>query len=76
MILDAGDQPAIGIVGEGRQVRAAMGFAVLAGLRVGRERYDGVVDRTEATEEPAIGDAQANLGCLPGLTGGLGARCV
>ena len=76
MILDAGDQPAIGIVGEGREVRAAMGFAVLAGLRVGRDRDDGVVDRTEATEEPAVGDAQPDLGRLPGLTGGLGAQHI
>ncbi len=76
MVLDAGDQPAIGIVGEGREVRAPMGFAVLAGLRVGRDRDDGVVDRTEAPQEPAIGDAQPDLGRLPGLTGGLGAQHI
>ena len=36
VILDAGDQPAIGIVGEGGEIRPAMGFAVFGGLRIGR----------------------------------------
>ena len=61
IILDAGDQPAIGIVGEGREVRPAMGFPLLAGLRVGRDRDDGVVDRPEAADEIAVGDAQPDL---------------
>ena len=65
VILDAGDQPAIGIVGEWREVRPAMGFPLLAGLRVGRDRDDGVVDRSEAADEAAVGDAQPDLRLAP-----------
>ena len=61
VVLDAGDQPAIGIVGERREVRPAMGLALLAGLRIGRDRDDGVVDRSEAADEAAVGDAQPDL---------------
>ena len=76
VILDAGDQPAIGIVGEGREVRPAMGLPLLAGLRIGRDRDDGVVDRPEAADEAAVGDAQPDLRLCPWLIGGLGAQHV
>ena len=76
VILDAGDQPAIGIVGEWREVRPAMGLPLLAGLRIGRDRDDGVVDRAEAADEAAVGDAQPDLRLGPGLIGGLGAQHI
>ena len=37
VVLDRGDQPAVGVVGERRQVGPAVGLALLAGLRVGAD---------------------------------------
>ena len=76
VVLDAGDQPAIRIVGEGCEVRPAMGLPLLAGVRVGGHRDDGVVDRPEAADEAAVGDAQPDLRRGPRLIGGLGAQHV
>ena len=75
-ILDAGDQPAIGVVGERGEVRAAVRLPLLAGLRVGRGGDDGVVDRPEITDERRIGDAQLDLVRRPGGVGGLRAQHV
>ena len=76
VVLDAGDQPAIGVVGERRQVRAAVRLPLLAGLGVGGDRDDRVVDRAEAADEAAVGDAQPDLRRRPGLVGGLGAQHI
>jgi hypothetical protein len=53
-----------------------MGLPLLAGLRVGRDRDDGVVDRPEAADEVAVGDAQPDLRLRPGLVGGLRAQHI
>ena len=76
VILNAGDQPAIGIVGERREVRPAMGFPVLAGLRVDHDRDDGVIDRPEAAHEVAVGDAQPELSLCPRLISRLRAQHI
>ena len=41
---------------------------------VGRDRDDRVVDRAEAADEAAVGDAQPDLRRRPGLVGGLRAQ--
>jgi len=65
VVLDAGHQPAIGVVGEGCQVRAPMDLAFFAGLRIERDGDDSVVDRSEVAEERGVGDAQPHLGLRP-----------
>ncbi len=76
VIFDGGDQPAIRIVGEVRQVGAAMLFPLLAGLVVGQRRDDGVVDRPVIADESRVAGAQADLQLLPRLAGGLGSQHV
>ena len=51
-----------------------MGLPFLTRLRVGRDRDDGVVDRSEAADEAAVGDAQPDLRLGPWLVGGLSAQ--
>jgi hypothetical protein len=65
VVLNAGHQPAIRVVGERSQVGAAVSFAFLAGFRVGRDGDDGMVDRPEVADEGRVGDAQPHLGLRP-----------
>ena len=74
VILDAGDQPAIRVVGEVREVRAAVDLPLLAGLRVLEGGDDGVVDRAVVADEARIGRSQLDLGLRPGPAAGLGAE--
>jgi hypothetical protein len=67
VILDRGDEPAIGIVEERHQVRPAMRLTHLAGLRIFRGRDDSVIDRPEVADEARPGDAQRHLGLAPRL---------
>ena len=67
VVLDRGDEPAIGIVEERREVRPAVRFAHLAGLFVLDRRHDGGVDRPEVADEARPGDAKPDLRLLPGL---------
>ena len=73
---DAGDQPAVRIVGEMREIGSPMRFPLFAGLRVGDRGDHGVVDRAEVADEGRIGDAETDLRLCPGAIGGLGAQHV
>ena len=76
VILDAGHEPAIRVVGERRQVGPAVDLAFLAGLGVGQRGDDGVVDRSVVADEPGIGAAELHLRLGPGASRRLGAQHV
>ena len=76
IVLDARDQPTIGIVGEGREVRPPMALALFAGLRIHRNRDDRLVDWPETAHERCVGDAQPDLGLRPWLIGCLRAKHI
>ena len=65
VVLDRGDQPAIGVIKEGLQVRPAMRLAHFAGLVVLGHRDRREIDRAEIAHEVRPGDAQTNLRILP-----------
>ncbi len=65
VILDGGDQPAIGIVEEWLNVGSAMRLTHLAGFLVLRQRDRGKVDRAEVAHETRPRDAQFDLRILP-----------
>ena len=74
VVLNGGHQPAVGIVQERGEVRAAVRLPLLTRLRVGRRGDDGVVDRPEGADEGRVGYAQPDLVLLPGRIGRLGAQ--
>jgi hypothetical protein len=67
VILDRGDEPAIGVVKEGLDVRPAMRLAHLAALVVFRHGHGREIDRAKITDEVRPGDAQPDLRVLPRL---------
>ena len=74
IFLDRGDEPAIGIVEERREIRAAMRLPHLAGLGIGLRGDGGEIDRPEIADERRVGDAQRALRVRPGLIGFLRAQ--
>ncbi len=66
VVLNRGNQPAMGLVEEGLQVRSAMHFTDLARLGVLAGGNDGRVDGAEGAHKIRPGDAQLDLGRLPG----------
>ncbi|UZO99247.1 Hypothetical protein RMHFA_05568 (plasmid) [Roseomonas mucosa] len=73
VLLDGGDQPAVGIIEEGLQVGPAHALAHLPRRLVGAGRDGGEVDRSEGAHEAAIGGAQPHLGGAERLVRLLGA---
>ncbi len=67
VILDRGDEPAIGVVEEGLEIGAAVRLADFAGLKILLHRYGRGIDRTEGAHEVRPGDAQPDLVLLEGL---------
>ncbi len=66
IVLDRGDQPAIGVITEGRQVWLAMSLLDLASLGILLNRDDGVIDRSKIPHEARPGDTQPHLQITPG----------
>lgn len=65
IVLDRCNQPAIGIIAEGQQVRLTMGLLHLAGLWILLDRDGCVVDRTEVADECRPGEAEPHLQVAP-----------
>lgn len=61
VVLDRGDEPAIGIIREGREIRSTVRLAHFAGLFILDGRHDRGVDWSEIPNEGAPGDAKPDL---------------
>ncbi|MCP2223595.1 UNVERIFIED_ORG: hypothetical protein J2R74_009028 [Bradyrhizobium japonicum] len=67
VVLDRGDEPAIGIVREWGKVRPTVRFPNLAGLFTLDRRHHGGVDGSKVPHEARPGDAEPDLRLFPGL---------
>ncbi len=65
VVLDRGDEPAVGIVEERLDVWPTVRFPHFAGLLVFRRGDSREIDRTEVADEARPGDAQPDLRILP-----------